>query len=243
MSTSTLSGPTPESLAVLTEVVSRVARRNRLRHGDAQDFAQSVHLRLLERNYDVLSKFSGGSSLKTFLTTVVQRMLLDWRSSAYGRWRPSAAARRLGREAILLEGLIYRDGQSATTAIEMLRSGGCRSTSEALHDVLRQLPVRIRPRLVCEDVLESMADPRGCDWAHVHEADLARQRIRTALAKALLQLPLEDRRLLVLRYVNGQSVQKVARCAQVDPRVLYRRFEKLLRQLRSHIRDHSLRAS
>ena len=83
--------PSPEELELLSQVVRDVARGRRLSREDAQDFAQSVHLRCLERNYDIFMKFQGRSSLKTYLTIVVRRILLDWRNSQY---REVAAVRR-----------------------------------------------------------------------------------------------------------------------------------------------------
>jgi len=93
----TSTSPSPEDLTLLSEVLRDVSRR-RLSPDEAQDFVQSAHLKLLERQYDVFGRFTGGSSLRTYLTVVVIRLLLDWRNSTYGKWRPSAAAVRLGPE-------------------------------------------------------------------------------------------------------------------------------------------------
>ena len=46
------------------------------------------------------------------------RLLLDWRNSQYGKWRPSRQATRLGRHAITLERLMSRDSLSAAEAVE-----------------------------------------------------------------------------------------------------------------------------
>ena len=70
--------PTPEQLAVLDSVIRQAARAGRLQPQDAEDFSQSVHLRLIERQYDVFDRFDGRSSLRTYLTVVVRRLLLDW---------------------------------------------------------------------------------------------------------------------------------------------------------------------
>jgi len=69
--------PTPEQLATLDSVIRQVARAGRLQPHDADDFSQSVHVRLIERQYDVFDRFDGRSSLRTYLTVVVRRLLLD----------------------------------------------------------------------------------------------------------------------------------------------------------------------
>jgi len=82
-----------EPLRTISQVIRQVCRTSRLRPEDQEDFAQSVHVRLLERNYDVIRRFAARSSLRTYLTVVVRRMLLDWRNANQGKWRPSAAAK------------------------------------------------------------------------------------------------------------------------------------------------------
>src|SRR5262245_22016454 len=88
--------PSSDQLALLNRVIKEATRSRRMSAEDAEDFAQWVQLRLLERAYDVFDRFTGKSSLRTYLTVVVRRMLLDWQNSEYGKWRPSAAAVRLG---------------------------------------------------------------------------------------------------------------------------------------------------
>jgi DNA-directed RNA polymerase specialized sigma24 family protein len=88
--------PSHEELALLDQVLQRVARARRLSPPDAQDFAQTVHVRLIERQYDVFTRFAGRSSLRTYLVIMITRLLVDWRNSMRGKWRPGAVAVRLG---------------------------------------------------------------------------------------------------------------------------------------------------
>jgi hypothetical protein len=113
--------PSAADLSVLAGVIRDVSRLHRLTESDAQDFAQSVHLRLIERRYDVFARFDGRSSMRSYLTVVVTRLLLDWRNAMYGKWRPCAVARRLGPAAIELDRLINRDGYSADEAAELVQ--------------------------------------------------------------------------------------------------------------------------
>ena len=77
-----------------------------------------MQLKFLERGYDVLRRFEGRSSLKTYLTVVVRRLLLDWQDHTYGKWRPTATALRLGPHAVHLERLMNRDTYSAVEAVQ-----------------------------------------------------------------------------------------------------------------------------
>ena len=52
-----------------------VCRRHRLGAPDAEEFAATVRLKLIDDDYAVLRKFQHRSSLRTFLVTVVSRLL------------------------------------------------------------------------------------------------------------------------------------------------------------------------
>src|SRR5262245_39783648 len=145
-------GPSAGELALLTAVVREVAHYHRLTPVDTQDFSQHVQLRFLERNYEAFSRFSGRSSLRTYLTVVVTRILLDWRNALYGKWRPSTAAVRLGPDAVLLDRLVSRDGYSRKEAVATVERM-TRSTSGNLEDMVDRLPARCRPRFVEDRVL------------------------------------------------------------------------------------------
>jgi RNA polymerase sigma factor (sigma-70 family) len=225
------STPSEEQLQLLSQVVRDVARSRRLPIADAQDFAQSVHLTLLERRYDVFSRFGGRSSLHTFLTTVVRRMLLDWRNQAYGKWRPSAAALRLGPHAVTLERLITRDGHPPDEAIALMRGGADAPSAADLLALRAQLPTRHRRRMVSEDALRDVSDPD--DGPAADGQQTADRHMRRVIAAALRQLSREDRWLIAMRYGHGRSVQALAAELQVDSRALYRRFNRVLRALRS----------
>jgi RNA polymerase sigma factor (sigma-70 family) len=228
--------PSSEQLQLLSQVVRDVARSRRLPADDAQDFAQSVHVTLLERNYDVFARFGGRSSLRTFLTTVVRRMLLDWRNQTYGKWRASAAAMRLGPHAVALERLIHRDGHPLHEAIALVRANAGAPAAEALIEIRAQLPIRHRRRMVSEDALRDICDPKE-DPVALSERRRTERRTRKALALALRRLTAEDRWLIGMRYGQGRSVQAVAELLNVDAKALYRRYDRLLQSLRSAALD------
>lgn len=54
--------------SLIDDVVRFVVRRRGLRDDDAEEFAASVRLRLVESGYDILKQFEGRSSLRTYLT-------------------------------------------------------------------------------------------------------------------------------------------------------------------------------
>lgn len=226
--------PEPAELATLADVLRTVARTHRLRSEDADDYIQSAHCRLIERGYDVFERFGGRSSLRTYLTVVAVRLLLDWRNSRYGKWRPSREAQRLGLQATALERLMSRDNYSPGEAVTSL------ALQTGVHpdelDALRaQLPVRIRRRLEPEAVIDM---EMGCDFEDPIElAERAHwdSRVRSALRDAVRRLPAEDRILLQHRFEANTTVKAAGAVLGADPRHLYRRLQHVLGKLRAEL--------
>jgi RNA polymerase sigma factor (sigma-70 family) len=224
--------PSPTDLQLLATVIREVTRVRRLSPADAQDFAQSVQIRCIERDYDVFRRFTGRSSLRTYLRVVVTRLLLDWLNSSYGKWRPSAIAARLGEPALSLERLIERDGCTPDEAVNLLASGRPEWSVDMLQQIADALPRRVRRRLVTDEVLEWDSVVPFEDPVAAEEERHAREEIGRILRKAFKQLPTDEQRLMALRYAGNVSVRTLAERLQTEPKLLYRRFDRALRSLR-----------
>jgi RNA polymerase sigma factor (sigma-70 family) len=235
-----------DHMDTIARIVTFVARRRGLTSDEGDEFLSHVNLKLIEDDYAVLRKFRGRSSLRTYLTVVIQRLFLDWRVAQWGKWRPSALAKRTGTVAILLEQLTMRQGLSFEQAITVLetehRLAVDRSELEAL---FAQLPARPRRRYIGEEALHdvpaSYGDPSGGLAAEATAS--AATRTARALAKELGRLPAEDLRLLRERFLNGYSVVDIAKGTCQDSKKLYRRLERLLARLRAKLEIRGIRQS
>jgi RNA polymerase sigma factor (sigma-70 family) len=182
----------------------------------------------------VIRRFRGESSLGTYLTVVVASQVRDFRAARWGRWRPSAEARRLGPPAPRLERLVMRQGLSLSEAAEVLRSSNETSMSDReLADLLRRVPARgpMRPVQVSADALEQQWAP-GDDDLEVEEE---RARVLEGLRDALEGLEVEDRLLLRMHFWEGLTIQAAARALNRDPKPLYKRMDRLRVQLRTRL--------
>ncbi len=147
---------------VVERAIDFVCARNHLSASDADDFSSYVTLRMVEDDYEVFSRFQGRASLRTYLTVVIQRMLLDYRVRNWGRWRPSAEAKRCGPLAIRLEEMLVRDGCQLDEAYEMLKTNhGLTVTREELERLAARLPARAPRRFESEDALATVASEDG----------------------------------------------------------------------------------
>jgi RNA polymerase sigma factor for flagellar operon FliA len=221
-----------------------VCRRHRLGAPDAEEFAATVRLKLIDDDYAVLRKFQHRSSLRTFLIPVVSRFCLDYRNGQWGKWRPSAEAKRLGGVAVMLEKLLVRDGLTFDEAAEVLRTNHhvCVSETE-MEELRRRLPRRALRRFAPEEVLENVAAPASFDaesGLNREERESFGRAVAAALETAVGRLEPEERLLVRLRFYDGLKVAEIARLQQVDQKSLYRRIERILGGLRATLRASGL---
>lgn len=224
------------NLDVIEGVIRYVSQRQRLSGPEADEFDSEVKLRLMDHDYEVFRKFQQRSTLRTYLTIVIQRIYLDYRNRQWGKWRPSAEARRLGPVAIRLETLMARDGLGFDQACEYLRTNEkiVAMDSELTAMVVR-LPIRSRRAMVGEEELEAVADTtnRVDDWLFSNERQAGARRILDALTSAMRSLSDQDRVILRLRFQDGLAIADIARALHLDQKPLYRHFDALLGQLRT----------
>ena len=219
----------------IEEILCWIARRFAMGADEAEEFRSWAHLRLIEEDYRVLRAFSGRSSIATYLTTVVQNLARDYRTRRWGRWRPTAAAERLGLVAVQLEALMDRDGFSLDEASEMLRANhGVRMTRVELAELAAKLPQRVRMRFEGADETAAAPSSARADQG-VEESERARllEEARRALAACLAELAVEDRLLLQMYYQNGLTISAIAAALNLEQRPLYSRRDRCHRQLKT----------
>jgi RNA polymerase sigma factor (sigma-70 family) len=224
-----------DHLDAIERVVATICRRHHATADEAEDFRSLAHHKLIANDYEVLRRFQGRSSMKTYLVTVLQRLFLDWRTAKWGKWRPSAEAKRLGDVAIRLEVLTVRDRVPFETAAEMLRiNHNVTLSRDELHAMFCRLPARPDRRPLAEEVLAEVPDPSPTPDALITSAERLDERARASaiLARVLRQLEPQDRLLVKLRYFDNLGVADIARTLHLEPKPLYARFDRILGRLR-----------
>jgi len=225
-----------QHLDSIERIAAFVARRGHLNADEAAEFVQIVRVRLFEDDYGIIRKFEGRSSFSTYLTTVILRMFHQWRVEQWGKWRPSAEAKRLGDKAVLLERLLTRDGFTFEEAVKTLTMrAGNQYTVPELKMLYVRLPVRApRPVLVSDEVSpDALAVDGDAD-----ERLEVRDRVRTArqaaasLDQTLATFDAEDRLILQMRFWDGKTVPEIARILNLDQKKIYKRLDKLFAILR-----------
>ena len=230
----------------IDRVASLAGSKQGLWGADAEDFTAWVRMKLVEDDYAVVRRFAGNSDLKTYLTTVVVRHVVNFVREQRGRWRPSAAAERLGAAAVELETLVRRDGYTVQQAGEKLRTAGRTTLSDAqLARLLGQIPERTPLRPVVGEPPAGLDAAPGASRADERvmeaEVDTRRREMLRLLEMALEQLELEERLIVKLHFADGLNLADVARALRVEQKPLYRRVDRLRERLRARLESAGVR--
>ena len=227
-------------LAVVEQVIAWICARRGLRGADAEDFGSLVKTRLIEDDYEILARFEGRSSLKTYLAAVINHIYLDFQVQRFGKWRPSAEARRLGPVALRLERLMFRDGLSLDEAFGVLQSDPrVRETRQALYAMSQALPSRVDRGPRCE-VHEPSSTETAASPVERAERQALAERTFSVVRRSLGQLPAQERIFFRLHFELGITVAQAARSLGREQKGLYRRKEDLLERLRADLKAEGI---
>ena len=227
------------NLDLVQELVRFHARRHALPDEEREELEGYVRLRLLENDYAILRKFEERSTLRTYLTIVIERLFLDYSNQAWGKWRASAGARRLGALAVALEERLYREGLAFDDACQALLANPHWRTDRAelarLYAALpNRQPARAR-RLVDSASIAERADDAPDPEAVALRRSATRE-VADALGAAFRRLKAQDRLVVRLRFVEELTVPEIARFLGLPEKTLYKRIKQLLRALQGGMR-------
>ncbi len=234
-----------EHLPLIERVAGSACRRAGLPAQETEDFVSQVQVKLIDDDYAVLRKHRGDSRMSTFLTTVVHNQFKDFCNHKWGKFRHSAAAKRLGPEAKALERLLVIDRRDLESAIEILKTNHRVETSrQRLRETAADLPQRSSRHFVGEEALAQQASeaPEADAEQRVKdgEREAAAARVEEALKLALATLSVQDLLILKMFYRDSLTVAAIAATLHLEPRPLYSRKEKCLARLRATLEAEGL---
>jgi RNA polymerase sigma factor (sigma-70 family) len=230
------------NVTLVTRTARLAGRRHRLPPQDRPDLVSIFWTHLAKDDYRVLRQFRGPGGIAAYLRTVADRLVLDLRTAMWGKWRPSARARRLGPQAEAYERFVVRDGRPPEEARALVQNTLGRS---AAAELLATTGVWRSPRhLVSLDFAKGQrattADPLGAliDKRRERDGRVVGQRLRQTVGA----LPADDQQLIRMRHELGLKVSQIAALLGADQKRLYRRYQVIHAQLRSSLAEAGVSA-
>lgn len=223
------------NLSLIDRVIGEVCRRARVRDADAEDFASSVKIALLENDCAIMKRWEGRSSLAGYLSVVIRRLLQNHRVHELGRWRPSAEAKRMGETAVLLDVLLNRDGRVLDEAVPFACAADSSLSRADVMAIASRLPShQKRPRVVeLHAGVDAEAQDRADARALAGEARRLADRAGEVVRETIAGWSDEDAIILRFRFGSSMAIADIARMLRLPQRPLYRRIDSMLAALRA----------
>jgi RNA polymerase sigma factor (sigma-70 family) len=226
------------NLALIGRIVAFVCRQRHFSPDEAEEFESDVNLKLIDEQYRVIRAWQRRSSFSTYLSMVIGHCALDFRTHKWGKWHPSAEAKRMGPIAMELEQIVVRDGRSVEEAFPLLAAKDAGVTLDSLRQMVARFPRR-NPKPYAMPVEDDVAvDPDDTEGrALTDERRRTAGQVAALARKALARCPEDIRLVLRLHFVEGMTVAQIARALQREQKLLYRRIERCVDEIRAELRD------
>ena len=225
----------------IRKVAKHAAQRHKLSPQDTEDFVSEFELKLLEDDCRVVRMHKEKSSFRTYVSTVSQNFLRDYKNRLWGKFRPSAEARRLGPLGVKLDELLYRDHYTLDQACKLLKTNYHVEKSEReIRAMAALLPPHGTRQIEDDKDLDKDPSPAPSSLQTLLDRErVARMREALGVLDELLStLPDEDR--LILQMTGEFQVSEIARLLELPQRSLYPRIAKIRKQLRSALEDRGI---
>lgn len=229
-----------ECYELLKKTLRRSGQRLGLAPDELDDVLNDITLKLLRDDQTSLRLCKEADSIDSYLAVLARNYILDRMIGLIGKWRPCAAARKLGPPAPQLDRLLNLESLPFDEAEQVLRSRfKVTATREELLEMARQFPRRDKRQFVgWQDLPEPVTvEPDPEQQALLKEEQAQRAKLYEAVEQALNRFEAEDRLILKLLYRDGRKVSEVARMLGLDQKRLYDRRDALLKQLRQYLKE------
>lgn len=235
-----------DHLSHVEAAIRAICIRHSIYGDEAEEFASTIKLKLIEDDYKRLRDFRGNSNLKTYLYAIINRLFIDELRSRKGRWRLSADAKRLGPAAEKLEELICRDNNSFDEACYTLLSIPSYSSysRDELYEIYLKLPKK-KNRYLAEVYPEclsdiSSTDPHPDEVLHNKRIEVIERSIEGLIRKILPSLNDEDRLILKMRFNNDLSISMIAETLKYKRGYIENRINNILTAFKEGILSNGI---
>ena len=245
----------PEKILASSEIIDKIEAICKRHFADENEQNESYVFildRLKADNFRRLRAYKGQSQLTTYLYSLINALIVDYRRKIYGRRRIPASVVKLGKWAEAVYRLVCWQKFSFDDAYDLLQvedlfKGSFERYLEAIAPI-REAPCRENPSFqsLNEGVSSVSENPNSAD-ANPLEAlidKLDHQRRGKALkviGAATATLAPEDQLLIRLVYGSEQPVKAVAKMIGVSASSARRRLKRILNHYREQLLAEGIR--
>lgn len=238
-----------EFLSRFSSLIFRVARQYESDEERASDCFLYACGQLSDNSFRRLRSFrpEGRAQFRTWLTSVVTNLCIDWRRKLHGRYRPTAAVARLPDLDQLVYRLIYVRGMTREQCLRVLLPKFPNLTDLRISEINGrlfsmqtsrqrwQMSTRTRGSISLDEASNPDQDDapiQPVDPAPGPEALIQADQERSRVEAAMARLQPRERLLLRLRFQQDLTLEEVARLTRIpDPYRAHREIQAALAAL------------
>lgn len=233
-------------------LIQNKCRNNFLDENDQDECYLFIINNLEADNYKKLSKFSQKSSIHTYLTTLVNNLVIDFRRKKYGRRRFPAMIKQLGEWAQAVYKYVCWQKFSYADAYDFLvvenLFNGTWEDFELDIDVIRRAPCVQNPKFVSGNDIGSNplenapAKELNPLDALVDSFDREKKKTAVQVIQAITRnMPQEDRLLIKLVYGSDHKIPQASKVLGISAQQARRRLKTILVNIKEKLLEKGMR--
>lgn len=228
------------NIGITEKIVRKYCYKHNLTEDMADEYCSHVYEKLIENDYKKIREFKGKSSYKTYLTVVITRILIDKIRSG-GRWTPSQKALKMGKTAMMLEELVFRNNYSFDQAYNTLITTHNNSISrekayEIVTELQRKRVISARPKET--ELVDNISDEKVSfpDNEVENKETLNKKTLLNNIIQEIrMALSNEERLLLKMHFEDGIKVSVIARVLKKERRYIDSKMSSILHKFKQDI--------
>ena len=233
------------NLSITDEVIKKYCTRHHIVGDEADECNSYVYEKIIDNDYQRIREFKGKSSYKTYITVVISRILID-RMRSSGRWRPSQKALRIGKEAVILEELVFKKKYSFEQAYNALTTNHNISIErERAYKIITLLQRKHRKSTAPRDVelTDDVSDKKVTlpDEAAINkEISKIKDQLDYIVREIRNLLSNEERLLLKMCFEDSIKISEIARVLKKDRGYIDKKLKAILIKFKDEILSRNI---
>ena len=233
------------NLSITDEIIKKYCYRHNVGGDEADECNSYVYEKIIDNDYQQIREFKGKSSYETYMSTVIFRILID-RMRSSGRWRPSQKALKIGKEAVILEELVFRKKYSFEQAYNILTTNHNISIErERAYEIITLLQRKRLTSALPRDVelTDDVSDKKVTlpDEAAINkETSKIKGQLDYIVTDLRNLLSNEERLLLRMRFEDNIKISEIARVLKKDRDYIDKKLKAILTKFKDEILSRNI---